>query len=205
MKTIRELLQDADPLRNEPTWSSGERDIRRKAILAAASEVPARVGVRPRSRIAILAALGAAIVLLFLGPRIWSPLVTDLQGAVRFEVRLAEDKPAPGLREAKVAGSDRSVYLHPEVIVDNGDIAAARVVQGNDPSHYAIEIKFKATGADKIRAATQSNIGKIGAILFDGAVVMAPVIRSPISASALVTGSFTKDQAESFVSRMGIQ
>ena len=73
------------------------------------------------------------IVASFLGSRVWSLFVSDLQAAVRFEVRLAEDRPAPGLREAKVSGSDRSVYLHDEVIVTNSDIAAARVIQGGEP------------------------------------------------------------------------
>ena len=37
MKSIRELLQDADPLQHEPALSPGERDFRRQAVLAAAS------------------------------------------------------------------------------------------------------------------------------------------------------------------------
>ena len=70
----------------------------------------------------------------FLGTFVWSLFNSDLQAAIRFEVRLAEDKPAPGLREAKLSGSDRSVYLHDEVIVTNSDIAAARAVQLDGPS-----------------------------------------------------------------------
>jgi preprotein translocase subunit SecD len=145
------------------------------------------------------------IVVSMLGSRVRSPLVSNLQGAVRFEVILAEDKPAAGLREAKVSGANRSVYLHKGVIVDNGDVAAARVVQGDAPSKYAVDVKFKASGTEKMRTATGNHIGKPVAILLDGQVVMAPVVRSPIGASAVVTGDFTRAQAERIVKGIGIQ
>jgi hypothetical protein len=197
MKTIRELLRDADPLQYEPMWPSGDRDLRRQAVLAAASSSYAHPGVRSRSLIPVFVIVALMVIFVsFLGSRMWSPFVSDVQGAVRFEVRLAEDKPAPGLREAKVPGSSGSVYLHNEVIVDNGDIAEARVVQGSSPSQYSVDIKFNASGAEKMRAATENHIGKLVAILLDGQVVMAPVVRSPIGASAVITGNFTKAQAE---------
>ena len=161
MKTISELLQDADPLKHEPTHPSGEREFRRQAVLTVASGSSARAGVRSRSRIAVFAIVALMVIAVsFLGSRVWSSFVSDVQAAVHFEVRLAEDKPAPGLREAKVSGSDRSVYLHNEIIVDNGDIASAKVVQGGNPSQYAVDIKFNTSGAEKMRAATGSHIGK---------------------------------------------
>ena len=43
------------------------------------------------------------------------------------------------------------------------------------------------------------------AILIDGQVVMAPVLRTPISASAVVTGNFTKAEAERIVNGIGLQ
>jgi preprotein translocase subunit SecD len=135
----------------------------------------------------------------FLGALIWSMFISDLQAAIRFEVRLAEDKPAPGLREAKVSGSHQPVYLHDEVIVTNGDIAGARVVQAGGPSQYAISIEFNAAGAEKMRAATGNHIGKLMAILLDGQVIMAPVVRTPIGASAEITGNFTRAKAERIV------
>jgi len=141
----------------------------------------------------------------FLGSRVWLPSVTNVQAAVRFEVRLAEDNSGPGLHEAKVVGSDRSIYLHEEVIVDNGDITTARIVEGSSRSQYAIEVKFSASGAEKMRAATASHIGKPMAILLDGRVVMAPTLRSLVGASAMVTGGFTKAEAEKIVNGIGIQ
>lgn len=206
MKTIRELLRDSDPLQHEPTWRPGGRDFRRQAVLAAASRSSADAKVRSRSRIAVFATIALMVIVVsILGSRVWSPFVSNLQGAVRFEVILAEDKPAPGLREAKVSGANRTVYLYKGAIVDNGDIAAARVVQGDAPSKFAVDVKFKASGAEKMLTATGNHIGKPVAILLDGQVVMAPVVRSPIGASAVVTGNFTRAQAERIVKGIGIQ
>lgn len=206
MRNIRELLQEADPLQHEPTLTSGECDFRRQALLAAVSGARVPAGVRSRSRIAVFVAVALTMIAAsFLGSRVRSPFVSDLQAAVRFEVRLAEDKPAPGLREARVSGSGRSVYLHDEVIVNNGDIAAARVVLGSGPSQYSISVEFNASGTEKIRAATGSHIGKPVAILLDGQVVMTPVVRVPIGASAVITGNFTKAEAERIVSGVGLR
>ena len=206
MKTVRELLQDADPLQDEPVWPTEERDLRRQAVLAAASGSHSRVEGRSKSRIAVFSTVAvAAIFALLLVFRVWSPFVRDVQAAVHFEVRLAEDHPGPGLREAKVAGSERSIYLHDEIIVDNGDIAEARVVRQEGASQYVISMEFKPSGAEKMQAATGNHIGKPIAILIDGKVVMAPLVRTPIDASAVISDDFTKAQAERIVKGMRIQ
>jgi hypothetical protein len=206
MKNIRELLLDADPLRHEPTGAAGQRDFRRQAVLAAASGVRANAGPETRSRIVVLATVALMVLAAsLLGPRVRPLFVSDVQAAVRFEVRLAEYRPAPGLREAKVSDSGRSVYLHDEIIVTNSDIESTRVIQGSDPSQYAVGVEFNAAGAEKMRAATGNHIGKLVAILLDGEVVMAPVIRTAIGPSAVITGKFTRPQAEKIVNGIKIQ
>jgi len=197
MESIKELLRAADPLQRELPLTSGERDFRRHAVLTAASAAGNPAEVRSRSRIAVLATVGSiAIIALFLGSHAWSPFISDLQAAVSLEVRLAEDNPANGLREAKVSGSERLVYVHDEVIVTNSDIAAARVIQSVGPAQYGVSVEFTASGAEKMRTATANHIGKPVAILIDGQVVVAPVVRTPIGASAVVSGNYTRAQAE---------
>jgi preprotein translocase subunit SecD len=185
--------------------SPSRRDGQRQAVLAA-SRGRAHAGTESRSRFAVFAA--AAVMLLvavFLSARMWSPLVSDVQAAVRFEVRLAEEKPAPGLREAKVTDSGRSVYLHDETIVTNSDIASAQAVPGDGSAQYRVNIEFTPSGAEKMRAATGNHIGKPVAILLDGQVVMAPVVRTSIAGSAMITGNFTRDQAEKIASGISTQ
>lgn len=194
-------------MRYEPTPGPEHHDFLRRVVLAATSATDAHVGARSRARMAVFVTISLVMIAApFLGSRVWSVFVGDLQGAaVRFEVRLAENAPAAGLREAEVSGSHRSVFLHDEVIVTNSDIAAARVIPGSGASQYSIDIEFKPAGAEKMRSATKNNIGKLLAILLDGQAVMALVLRSPVGASAMITGDFTRPEAERIVHGIQIQ
>jgi RNA polymerase sigma factor (sigma-70 family) len=198
MKDVRELLREADPLRDEPTWQVS-RELRLHTFLESASGVRPDSGPsRKRSRRTALFAIAALTIGgCVLGPRIWPIFVGELQAAVLFEVMLADDRPAPGLRQAKVSGSDRSIHLHGEVIVTNGDIAVARAVPISGSSEYSIDIEFNTSGAAKMRAATANHLGKLAAILLNGQVVMAPTLRTPIAAS--------QAQAEKIVKGIEIQ
>ena len=60
-------------------------------------------------------------------------------------------------------------------------------------------------GAQKLHAATERNIGKRMAILIDGEVVSAPVVREPIAESAVINGNITKAKAERIVAGMKVQ
>lgn len=203
MNDLKELLQDADPLRQEPAPPLDQRTLCRQAVLSTARRTQAPAGREPRSRTAVLvtSALMVAAVLA-LGAILWSTFNSNLQAAIRFEVRMAETRPAPGLQKAEVAGTDRYVYLHNKVVVSNNDIAEVRAVQAGGPSQYGISIKLNATGADKMRQATRSHMGKPLAILLDGQVVMAPVVRSTVGASAMITGNYTKAEAERIAERI---
>ena len=125
-----------------------------------------------------------------------------LHAAVRFEVRLAEDEPGRGLRAARVATSPRTIYVHPEVVVTNDDIAQSSVIPGNQPSQFWIDVRLKAAGANRMREATRNHLGKPVAILIDGEVVAAPTIKSPIGEAAVISGDFTQSDAQRIASGM---
>ena len=120
-------------------------------------------------------------------------------------MRLAEDHQAADLQEARVSGSDHVVYLHQEVIVTNGDIGQSRVVNGNDSSHFGVGVEFNEAGAQKMRQATANHVGRPMAILIDGVVVMAPVLRARISTSAVISGDLTQAEAERIVNGISIR
>lgn len=200
MRSIAELLQEADPLRHESTISSEQRDCRRKAILAAASGSSDRAPGGPRARILLLVTCAVVLLaVLFLAERMWSPGVSNVYAAVRFEVRLAEEKPAAGLRKAKVSGTERSIYLHAEVIVSNSDISRASIIQVDHSPQYNVGIEFNPSGTEKIRAATAKHIGNPVAVILDGKVIMAPIVREPIAGSAVISGDFSRAEAEKIV------
>ena len=200
MRTIRDILRDADPLRHEPHPREGERDRLRQAVVTAASDVTTPSPTWFRTRVApllITALLVAGIV--SVGSGIWSQGGGTLRAAIGFEVRLAEDQPGSGLREARIGESARSVHLHQDVIVSNSDIAQGSVVTGDVPSRFGVAVRFNAAGAEKMRRATATHVGRPVAILIDDAVVAAPVLTGPISTSAVISGNYTRTEAERIV------
>lgn len=202
MKTVRELLQDADPLRDDPRASATDREHIRAAVLAAARTSAAPHGHSFVSRrFAILAVVAAATGAAVMGPRFWSGAATLHAAAVRFEARLAETAPTLDLQPVKI-DPNRTIYLHREAIVTNDDIAAARVVPGNAPGQFHVAVTFTPTGAERMRAATAEHIGRLLALLIDGQVVMAPTIRSVVSAEALLTGNYTQEEADRIANGM---
>jgi preprotein translocase subunit SecD len=124
------------------------------------------------------------------------------QAAVRFEVRLAEDQSAPGLRAARVGTSSRTVYVHPEIVVTNDDIERSSVIGGNAPSQFWIDVRLNAAGAEKMRQATANHLGKPIAILINGDVVTAPTLKSPIGAAAVISGDYTQADAQRIAAGM---
>jgi preprotein translocase subunit SecD len=120
----------------------------------------------------------------------------DEKAKVKFELRRAENKPAAGLIEAKIDGTDHKVYLHKEVALTNKDVARARLKlePGQKP---AVEVTFTEQGAKQLARLTEKHQGKPLAILVDGKVIAAPVTRATIAGGqALITGDFTKEKAE---------
>ncbi|HMF96433.1 MAG TPA: hypothetical protein VKE96_19165 [Vicinamibacterales bacterium] len=150
-----------------------------------------------RAPVALVAVILTLVVLGSLG---WWSAATNVIAAVRFEVRLAEETPTLGLRQVRIPATGRTMYLHSEPVLTNADIAQARIVEGDGRSGPGIGITFNAGGAAKIFRATQGHIGRPLAILIDGEVVMAPVVKSPMSTAAVVTGEFTRAELERIVS-----
>jgi hypothetical protein len=174
-----------------------ERGRLRQAVVAAAVTVSTPSSRLFHSRRAAMVTVTAFVVALAaVGAYVWSGGGATLQAAVRFEVRLAEEQPAPGLVRAPITGTDRVIYLHTDIVVTNGDISQSRVVPGNGPDRFWVGVEFFPAGAQKMRRATANHVGRPLAILIDGDVVLAPVLRSPIGESAVISGDYTRAEAE---------
>ena len=115
--------------------------------------------------------------------------------ATAFEMRLAETQPAAGLVEAAVPDSSTKVYLHREAIVTNADVIEARVISGITSANFNVAVTFNSAGAAKMAKATTSHLNKPVAILINGRVVAAPIVRGPVSDQAVISGDFDNSQA----------
>jgi hypothetical protein len=205
MKNVEEMLREADPLRYEQPQDDRERERVRRIVVSAAS-VATVSAPSSRAPLAALAAVSLIVIgILAVGARTGPRGSATVYAAVRFEVRLAEEQPAPGLREVRVPGSDRVIYLRPEVVVTNADIERSTLVQGDSPSRFGVSVEFNAAGARKMREATANHIGRPAAILIDGDVVMAPTVRVSIGTSAVISGDFSRAEAERIVNGIGVR
>jgi len=193
MTTVGDLLRDADPVRHDPPPAAVNRERTRWTIVdhAARPNPPARQA-KPLAFTVGIVLLAAALAA---GYQSWPRSGGTLQAAVRFEVRLAESEPAAGLRRAPIAGSDRVIYLHDEILVSNGDVAESRVEPARDLERFAVHIRLNPAAADRMRHATSGHAGRPVAILIDGQVLAAPVVRGPISTSAIISGDYTEAEA----------
>lgn len=201
MSSLRNLLQDADPLRHEDPRLDAERERIKLTILRTTSVDRSTRSIR--ARLTLVAALTIVVMgVVALGYQIWVHGTTPVLAAVRFEVRLAEDQPIPGLIVAQVADSGRVIYLHPEIVVSNDDIAQSWVLQ-DGPARFGVAVQFLPSGAERMRQATTTHLGRPVAILVDGGVVIAPVVRSPISDSAVISGNYTRAEADRIAGGIG--
>jgi hypothetical protein len=189
MKTVGDILRDADPLKHEMMWTPQQRLATENRVLAN-THLTTRL---PRRNAMITA--GCAVLLLVLAVFVPKFSSSALQAAVRFEVRLAETQPAPGLQAVSVPSRSETIYLHPEPILSNPDVASAMAIAGTG-STFSVRVTFNSAGAEKMQRATANHVGKPIAILIDGKVVAAPTIRSAIRNEAQITGDLTRAEAE---------
>ena len=194
MNRLSSLLQDADPLRHDRPRDDADRERIRQIVLRAPaadrSTMPARARLRLLGAAAAIVIAGAGA----LGHQLGTFGTTRVFAAVRFEVRLAEERPIPGLVVAQIGDSGRLIYLHPEIVVSNDDIEQAWVFQ--DPPGFGVAVTFLPSAADRMRQATTAHLGRPLAILIDGHVVSVPTVRGAVSDSAVINGAFTQAEAK---------
>lgn len=193
MTTVNEWLRRGDPVPREPLPDGAVRDRLRARVLASAGSARG-----PRRGVARLV-LAAAVVVLGVagaGAWLWRAAGPVAHAAVRFEVRLAEEAPGPGLREAAVGIQPRVVYLHDDVVVTNDDVTAATVVPTVAADRFAVAVRLSPPGSARLRAATRGHVGRPVALVLDGLVLMAPTVRSEIGEVGLLTGDFDRAAAE---------
>ena len=200
MSSVRDLLRHADPLRTETPSGEDRKRVRRSVLAAAGTAAP---GARPIGRRVVLTAAAVAVVgVAAAGSRLWSGSATLHAAAVRFEIRLAEAEPTLDLQPARVAGTNRTIYVHREAIVTNEDIAGASVVPGQSAQEFSVGVRLTPAAGERMRAATAAHIGRPVALLVDGEVVLAPTVRSAISTEALLTGHYTRAEADRIANGM---
>ena len=114
-------------------------------------------------------------------------VMAQVGAASRLEIRLAETMPGPGLEEASVSGSDQRIYLHATTLATWSDVTLAQVLDPGNPSS-TVAVTLNNAAAARMSSATAGHVGRPLAIILDGKVIAAPIVRDPIAGSAMLTG-----------------
>jgi protein TonB len=101
------------------------------------------------------------------------------------------------LREA-VLESGQRIYLRPEAVVTGADATGASVVDAG--GRFSINVAFTSAASTRLGEATKIHVGRPIAILLNGKVISAPMLRSMIRGSAVITGNFSRTEAEQIAS-----
>lgn len=126
-----------------------------------------------------------------------------VQGGTSLEVRLAEMQPGAGLQEAEVQGSNQKIYMRASAVVTGADVAGARVIDAGG-GRYSVGVAFSTAGSNRLAESTRIHMGRPVAILLNGRVIAAPVVRSMIRDSAVISGNFTREEADRIVAGFGV-
>jgi preprotein translocase subunit SecD len=112
---------------------------------------------------------------------------------VRLAMHLAEDEPAEGLASMTLHG--RLFYLHPEPALTEADVDSAWVTMRGD--RPVVDLRLNDRGREAFARLTGDNVGKRVAMLVDGKLLLAPVVRAPIlEGRAVIEWDATPEEAE---------
>jgi len=127
----------------------------------------------------------------------------------RLELRLVDNtmnagealvgRPPPG-SEIVYEGPDKllPVLVEKRVLLSGRDLVEARAAFDARTKEPVVNFRFNASGTRTFGQVTQENVGRAIAIIFDGAVLSAPVIRTPIpGGTGQISANFTvRDAAD---------
>ncbi len=107
--------------------------------------------------------------------------------------RLAESERAEELIEAAAPNDGPTLFLHAENVLTGKDVTSV-TFERNDHGEVDVTIQIESAAAKRLAAVTKANMGKRLAILLDGKVITAPIIRAEISSQAQMTGRFSNEE-----------
>ncbi|PJA73852.1 hypothetical protein CO151_12105 [bacterium CG_4_9_14_3_um_filter_65_15] len=119
------------------------------------------------------------------------------------EVRLADRESRDGFTAMTDAGTGETISVSPEITLSNNDIMSAQAIADSEGGP-AVEAVLNLLGTQKFAIFTSNHIGEMAAVIVNGQVVSAPVIRAPImKGRVIISGKFTQGEAEGLARSLG--
>lgn len=93
----------------------------------------------------------------------------------------------------------QTLPVNAAVAVDGADLQNAQASTDPQSGNWVVNFTLNSVGAREFADVTTDNVGKPFAIILDGKIISAPVIREPITGgSGQITGNYTAQQATDF-------
>jgi RNA polymerase sigma factor (sigma-70 family) len=122
-----------------------------------------------------------------------------------FQMQLVLDQPgedAESMTNNASGAGGETLHVQKTPLMDYTAISSASVTTDASSGAPQINVEFSEVGKELFAAITKENLNKRLAIVVDGHLYSAPVIRSEISAGkAQITGSFTEQEARELVAK----
>jgi protein-export membrane protein SecD len=105
--------------------------------------------------------------------------------------------PPPGIEFLPMENNpQQKVAVRRRVDVDGGDLTDARAANNPQTGEWVVDFTFNSEGARRFADVTRANVNRRFAIVLDGKVISAPVIREPITGGrGQISGQFTAASA----------
>lgn len=162
---------------------------------------------------------GAALALLLISPGLLAYGADDAtsnrpseRAAVQreiglLEIRVTSSAPLEGYEPFELPDSDEVLYLAPDAVLTEADIRDAALEPAKqatsvkeEPEPPRIAIRFTEQGAETFARLTRDHINEKLAILIEGQLVSAPIVKAEITGGrAIITGDFSREEAERIV------
>ena len=117
--------------------------------------------------------------------------VAAAEGFAPVEIRLVAPN---GGQTIAVAGSDRTLQVEPEVLLEPADFKTVGEVETVD-GKPGFNVGLTPAGAAKFEQVSTDNVGRTLAIVIDGKVVLAPKILDPVKAEGFLVTVNTEAEA----------
>ena len=126
-----------------------------------------------------------------------------------FQMRLVVDQPSGDSEQFTLVQKSHGVeqkeilFVQKAVLLDQTDLKSATVSTNTSMEAAQIDIAFTEKGTKDFAEVTRENVGKKLAMIIDGRIYSAPIIRSPITGgTAQINGSFSEQEARALATKI---
>jgi RNA polymerase sigma factor (sigma-70 family) len=124
-------------------------------------------------------------------------------GPAPFQVQLVVDEPGENSQPMTNNAGGGTLQVQKTPLLDHTAIRSISVTKNPSSGAQEINVEFSEEGKELFAAVTKENINKRLAIVLNGQLYSAPVIRSEISGGrAQITGNFTETEAKELAARI---